>query len=114
MPCVRRWTTPVRGDVFELPRPRNATGREQRGERYCVVVQSDDLPFSTWVVCPTSTSARPASWRPTVTINGKGTQVLTEQITAVDPQRLGSVVGLLPLADIQAIDRAIKLVLDLT
>jgi mRNA-degrading endonuclease toxin of MazEF toxin-antitoxin module len=39
-------------------------GHEQRENRYAVVVQPDLLPLSTWLVAPTSTSARPASFRP--------------------------------------------------
>ncbi|WP_139811621.1 type II toxin-antitoxin system PemK/MazF family toxin, partial [Mycobacterium avium] len=54
----------MRGEVFRLRAPRPARGHEQSGSRYAVVVQSDQLPLSTWLVAPTSTSARAASFRP--------------------------------------------------
>jgi mRNA interferase MazF len=85
----------VRGEVYRLRAPRNSREPEQRGERYAVVVQSDLLPLSTWLVAPTSTSAWPASFRPQVEIDGKTTLVLAEQTAAVDPERLGERVGVL-------------------
>jgi mRNA interferase MazF len=74
-------------------RPRGARGHEQAGVRYAVVVRSDLLPLSTWLVAPTSTSARAATFRPEVSIEGRSTRVLAEQTSAVDPQRLGESAG---------------------
>lgn len=54
----------MRGEIFRLKAPRNSRGDEQSGARYGVVVQSDLLPLSTWLVAPTSTSARRASCVP--------------------------------------------------
>ena len=104
----------VRGDVYRLKAPRVARGREQRGQRLCVVVQSDALPLSTWLVAPTSTSARPASFRPAIDVDGRETLVLVEQATAVDPQRLGELVGNLSATALLEVDRALKAVLDLS
>jgi mRNA interferase MazF len=104
----------VRGDVYELPKPRNAVGHEQREERFAVIVGADDFAMlSTWLICPTSASAPPRQWRPEVTVGGKQTRVLVEQLTTVDPSRLGKHVGFLPLADMQDVDRALKLMLGL-
>jgi mRNA interferase MazF len=103
----------VRGDVYELPKPRDARGREQKGRRFAVVVQSDDLPLSTWIVCPTSRSARPTSFRPTVEVLDEATQVQVDQMAAVDPERLGNHVGQLSLAEMQEVDEAIKIMLGL-
>jgi mRNA interferase MazF len=103
----------VRGDVYELKTPKDARGHEQRGNRYAIVVQSDSLPLSTWLVSPTSTSARPTSFRPEVEVDGKTTLVLVEQTAAVDPQRLGRPVGRLTHSDMTAIDEALKAVFDL-
>jgi len=58
-----------------------------------VAVQSDLPPFSTLLVAPTSTSSRPASFRPEVVIAGHSTRVLVEQTAAVDPTRLGAPEG---------------------
>lgn len=103
----------MRGDVFELTAPRNTRGREQRGNRYAVVVQSDLLPLSTWLVAPTSTSARPTSFRPQIEVAGKNTLVLVEQTAAVDPQRLGRLVGHLTHSELASVDAALRTVLHL-
>ncbi|MFA4841099.1 MAG: type II toxin-antitoxin system PemK/MazF family toxin, partial [Agrococcus sp.] len=58
-----RWTPFVRGDIYRLKAPRDARGHEQTGSRFAVVVQSDDLHLSTWLVAPTSTGRREASFR---------------------------------------------------
>jgi mRNA interferase MazF len=104
----------VRGEVFRLPAPRGARGHEQRGARYAVVVQADEfLGLSTVLVAPTSTSARPASFRPTAEVGGWETRVLAEQTTVVDPQRLGSSAGRLAAAELRAVDDALSLLLGL-
>ena len=103
----------MRGDVYQLKAPRDARGREQRGNRYAVVVQSDLLPLSTWLVAPTSTSARPTSFRPEIEIDGKATLVLVEQTAAVDPERLGHVVGHLTKNEMSTVESALKVVLGL-
>ena len=103
----------MRGDVFALKAPPDAVGREQQNARYAVVVQSDDLPLSTWLVAPTSRSARHATFRPEVEVNGEATLVLAEQTAAIDPQRLGSRIGRLTLGELQQVDAALRLVLSL-
>jgi mRNA interferase MazF len=104
----------VRGDVYRLRAPRDAEGHEQKGRRYAVVVQSDDLQLlSTWMVAPTSTSARHATFRPIVEIDGTPTCVLVEQTSAVDPSRLGDHVGTLGFDELRAVDAALRLVLSI-
>lgn len=89
-----------------------AKGREQAGTRFGVILQSDVFEWSTLVVAPTSAGARPGPIRPRVEIGDQKTVVLVDQMQAVDPgKRLGRMVGRLSLADMQAIDAAIKLVL---
>lgn len=98
----------VRGEVFRLrlPAPR---GREQAGARYGVVVQADELlALSTVLVAPTSRSASPRSWRPTITIDGEPTRVLVEQLRALDVQRLGESVGRLQAHELVALDAALE------
>ena len=103
----------MRGEVYRLRAPRDARGHEQRNPRYAIVVQSDQFPLSTWLVAPTSTSARPASFRPEVEINGRRTRVLVEQTTAVDPGRLGDSFGHLTFDELRHVDAALRRVLDL-
>src|SRR5690242_1882609 len=78
--CSTTWRHCVRGEIFKLHIPRGSRGHEQSGARYAVVVQSDQLPLSTWLVAPTSTSARAASFRPVVEIGDIRTRVLAEQV----------------------------------
>lgn len=104
----------MRGDLYTLKAPKDVRGHEQAGARYAVVVQSDDLPLSTWLIAPTSTGRRAASFRPEIEINGTATRVLVEQLTVVDPQtRLGEFAGRLDSAELEAIDVALQTVLGL-
>lgn len=104
----------VRGEVFRLPAPRGTRGREQRGARYAVVVQADEfMALSTTLVAPTSTSARPATFRPTISLDDTETRVLVEQTTVVDPERLGRSAGRLDADELRAVDEALALVLGL-
>ncbi|MGV0606765.1 type II toxin-antitoxin system PemK/MazF family toxin [Mycolicibacterium sp. XJ1904] len=103
----------MRGEVFRLHAARGSRGHEQSGSRYAVVVQSDHVPLSTWLVAPTSTSARAASFRPEVEIDGVNTRVLAEQTAAVDPGRLGKSVGFLSFDEMRRINAALRVVLDL-
>lgn len=104
----------VRGEIFKLRPPQSSKGREQRGGRFGVVVQADELlGLSTALVAPTSTNARPASFRPEITIGEQATRVLVEQTTAVDPTRLGRSAGRLDSAEVNAVDDALRLVLGL-
>jgi mRNA interferase MazF len=103
----------VRGDIYRLRAPRNVSGHEQKGQRYGVVVQSDRLPLTTLIVAPTSTSARASMFRPKIEMDGIKTLVLLDQITAVNPERLGDFAGRLDTAELRELDRALLGVLGL-
>ena len=103
----------MRGDVVRLKAPRGARGHEQEGPRLAVVVQSDALPLSTLLVAPTSTSARPTSFRPEIEVAGRTTRVLLEQMRVADPGRLGETVGHLGRDELAAVEEAVRVVLDL-
>lgn len=104
----------VRGEVFRLRVPRDTRGAEQRGLRYAVVVQADELlALSTVLVSPTSASAPPRSFRPTIELDGAETRVLVEQTTAVSLDRLGEPIGRLSAAELRDLDAALTLVLGL-
>jgi len=76
-----------------------------------VVVQADEfLALSTALVSPTSTSARPASFRPVITLDGTQTRILVEQTTVVDPERLGRSAGRLDASELQSVDEALALI----
>jgi mRNA interferase MazF len=104
----------VRGEIFRLPPRRGTRGHEQRGARFAVIVQADEfLDLSTTLVAPTSTSARAASFRPTIIVERRETRVIVEQTTVVDPQRLGRSAGRLEPTELRAVDDALTLILGL-
>ena len=103
----------MRGDIHRLSAPRSTRGREQQGVRYCVIVQSDDLMLSTLLVAPTSRSAAPRSFRPTIIVEDVETQVLVEQTSAVAPERLGDFVGRVSHDGLRQINDALRLALEL-
>ena len=104
----------VRGEVFRLRLPRGARGSEQKGARYAVVVQADELlALSTVLVSPTSASAPPRSFRPQIELDGRRSRVLVEQTTAVSPGRLGKAVGRLSASELRDLDAALALVFGL-
>jgi mRNA interferase MazF len=104
----------VRGEIFRLPAARSRRGQAHRGARFAVVVQSDDLlELSTVLVAPTSSRARPASFRPVIELERVTTRVLVEQTSVVDPGRLGRSAGRLKGAELRAVDQALLLVLGL-
>ncbi len=71
------------------------------------------MRLSTVLVAPTSTAARPASFRPEIEINGSTTRVLVEQTGAVDVSRLGDHQGHLTVEEQWGVDLALETVLDL-
>lgn len=101
----------MRGEVYRLPA--RGKGHEQRGRRLAVVLQPDWLSLSTWIVAFTSTSARETSFRPSVIIADQETLVMCDQLDTVDINRLTEAVGFLSTQDMQRVDEALALVLDL-
>lgn len=104
----------VRGDVYSINlSPRR--GRVQRGRRFAVVVQADDLlALSTVVICPTSRSAPVASFHPEIALGDERTRILCEMVGAVDARALGDQVGHLSVDEVRAVDEGLALVLDLS
>jgi mRNA interferase MazF len=102
-----------RGDIFSLRLPKGI-GHEQHGKRYGVIIQSDALlPRSVVLIAPTSMSAKSASFRPQIEIEGMETRVLVEQMGAVDMGRFGDVAGHLSPEEQWRVDAAILTVLGL-
>lgn len=104
----------VRGEVVRLAPARRAKGHEQQGGRPGVVVQAEQLlELSTIIVAPTSRSAAAATFRPTISLAGTETRVLTDQLRAVDAQAVKSSLGRLSSDEMAAVDDALTLVLGL-
>jgi len=103
----------VRGDVHAIVMP-GRRGHVQRGRRFAVVVQGDDLlALPTVVVCPTSTSTPAASFHPEIVVGEESTRVMCEMVGAVDVRALGEHAGQLTREEIRSVDDALELVLDL-
>ena len=103
----------TRGDVFRVYLPATP-GHPQAGSRYGIVVQASELAaLSTAVIVPTSRSAPPSTFRPEVGLAGERTLVLTEQLQPLDLRNFGDFAGRISLGEMQAVDEALKLVLDL-
>ena len=70
-----------------------------------------------WVVVgrnvQTSRSARPASFRPEIEIDGTATRVLVEQLGAVDANRLGRRSGQLSTEELWSVGEALMTILGL-
>ena len=102
-----------RGEVFRFKIPKGP-GHEQRVARYGVVVQAEEfLPRSVVIVAPMSRSARHASFRPPVEVEGEATLVLVEQLGAVNVQRLGKRAGRLSVEEMWSVDEALATYLGL-
>lgn len=103
----------LRGDIYRFRLPKG-TGHEQHGDRFGVVVQANEfLPRSVVLVAPTSQSARSATFRPEIEIDGYQTRVLVEQVGAVDASRLGQIAGHLTPEELWGVDEALLTVLGL-
>jgi mRNA interferase MazF len=102
-----------RGEVYRFKIPKGL-GHEQYGVRFGVIVQADEfLPRSVVIVAPTSRSARQASFRPPIEIEGEMTVVLVEQLGAVNAQRLGRRVCRLSMEEMWGVDEALNTYLGL-
>jgi mRNA interferase MazF len=103
----------TRGDIYRVRLPSRG-GHEQQGSRYAVIVQADELlGLSTALVAPTSQSARAASFRPQIDIDGQRTRVMVEQMRALDVRRLDDFQGHLTASEMRELDEALSLVLSL-
>ncbi len=65
------------------------------------------------LVAPTSQSARQASFRPEIDIEGEATRVLVEQVGTVDANRLGERVGHVSPEEMWGVDEALLTVFGL-
>ena len=74
----------IRGAVYRVDFADAKRGHEQRGKRYGLVLSPSAMPWNVVTVVPTSTSARPAAFRPEVELGGKLTRFLADQIRPID------------------------------
>lgn len=78
-------------------------------------MQSDAfLLRSVVLVAPTSTSAKLASFRPGIEIDGASTRILVERVSAADVTRLGNLAGRLTPQEQWGVDAALLTVFGLS
>jgi mRNA interferase MazF len=93
---------------------RGTVGHEQKGTRPAVILQSDRAWWlATVIIAPTSSSASAAEYRPEITLSGRSTRVLLDQLKSVDRTRLGRTRGHIAAADLREVDEALSLILGL-
>ncbi|MFF2620199.1 type II toxin-antitoxin system PemK/MazF family toxin [Oerskovia jenensis] len=97
----------IRGAVYrvDLGAPR---GHEQGGRRYGLVLSPSEMNWSVATIVPTSTSARPATFRPELVIDGQQTLLLVDQIRTVDTSYLvGDPVDYLNHEELTTVEQAV-------
>ena len=85
-----------------------------RSGRYAAIVQSDEFSWlGTVLIAPMSTSAQPTIFRPEITVRGRRTRVLTDQVLTVDRARIGRSAGRLSSAELRELDESLSRLLGL-
>jgi mRNA interferase MazF len=104
-----------RGEIWRVRAPRDAVGHEQRGARFAVIVQSNDLQrLSTVLLAPTSTNAQASGFRPEIVVRDARTLVLLDQIKAVDVEKaLDTYIGRVSPDELADINAGLRTVFDL-
>jgi mRNA interferase MazF len=74
----------IRGAVYRVDLGDAKRGHEQRGRRLGLVLSPASMPWSVTTIIPTSTTAQPAVFRPSLEINGQLTRFLVDQIRSID------------------------------
>jgi mRNA interferase MazF len=78
----------IRGAVYRVDLGDAKRGHEQCGRRLGLVLSPSSLPWNVATIVPTSTTAQPAVFRPSMEINGQQTSVLVDQIRSIDTDYL--------------------------
>lgn len=74
----------IRGAVYRVDLGDAKRGHEQRVRRLGLVLSPSSMPWNVITIVPTSTTAQPAVFRPSMEINGQETRVLVDQIRSID------------------------------
>ncbi len=74
----------IRGAVYRVDLGDAKRGHEQRGRRLGLVLSPSSMPWNVATIVPTSTTAQPAVFRPSLEIDGQVTRFLVDQIRSID------------------------------
>ena len=98
----------IRGAVYRVDLGQAKRGHEQRGRRLGLVLSPSSMPWSLATVVPTSTTAQPAVFRPSMEIDGQETRFLVDQIRSVDTDDIvGEPVHYLERDELAAVEHAV-------
>ncbi|MGH3767555.1 MAG: type II toxin-antitoxin system PemK/MazF family toxin [Pseudonocardiaceae bacterium] len=98
----------IRGAVYRVDLDDAKRGHQQRGKRLGLVLSPSSMPWSAVTIVPTSTTAQPAVFRPSMEINGLETRVLVDQIRSIDTDYIiGDPVHYLERDELAEVERAV-------
>ena len=104
----------IRGSVYRVDLGDAKRGHEQRGKRFGIVLSDTPDNWSMVTIVPTSTRAQEAIFRPLLTIGGRDTRVLTDQMRSIDTQFvIGDPVDHLTGQDMAQVEYALGMLLRL-
>src|SRR5579875_3002781 len=96
------------GAVYPVDLGEARRGHEQRGRRLGLVISVEQNEWSTVTILPTSTGAQPAVFRPDVTVAGRETRILIDQIRTIDLSYVtGELVDYLSRDDIAQVEHGL-------
>lgn len=78
----------IRGAVYRVDLGEAKRGHEQRGRRLGLVLSPSSMPWGVATIVPTSTTAQPAVFRPSMGIDGQETRFLVDRIRSIDTNYL--------------------------
>ncbi|GAB3236209.1 type II toxin-antitoxin system toxin endoribonuclease PemK [Glycomyces halotolerans] len=97
----------IRGAVYPIDLGEAKRGHEQRGKRLGLVLSNHFDQWSTVMVVPTSTSAKPAVFRPEMVVAGRETLLLVDQMRSIDTHYVtGGLVDFLGQEDMEQVEYA--------
>lgn len=73
----------IRCAIYRVDLGEAKRGHEQRGRRLGLVLSPTSMPWSVATIIPTSTTAQPAVFRPSLEIHGQETRFLVDQIRSI-------------------------------
>ncbi|WP_239313493.1 MULTISPECIES: type II toxin-antitoxin system PemK/MazF family toxin [unclassified Frankia] len=99
----------IHGAVYPVDLGDAKRGHEQRGRRLGLVLSIEQNAWSTVTIVPTSTGAQASTFRPEVTIAGRSTRILIDQIRTIDSSYVaGDLVDYLSRDDMAQVEHTLS------
>lgn len=98
----------IRGAVYPIDLGDAKRGHERRGKRLGLVLNTQQEPWSTVIVVPTSTRAQGSAFRPQAVVAGRTTRLLVDQLRTIDTRYVtGDLVDFLKREDMAQVEYAV-------